>query len=178
MKVSHQDESTEPEPRAVHLIGNDPPALDEERRPRPDKAESKSGPDVTSEPIGVVTPVEHYGAERARKRVNRQPGQGIGGNLSRVARQPDRCHASAKVEVIATKRRILSLHEFSQRRSQDGELALKPNRLPAQPSKIKQQATFLTVTLTLQSSRTSVDSDSTDGVKSHIGCGNLRTRRL
>jgi hypothetical protein len=110
--------------------------------------------------------------------MDRQPGKDIRRNLSSVARQPDRGHATTQVEVIAPKRRILDFHEFTQRRSEDGKLPLKANRSPSQPSKIKQQATFLTATLALQSSGTPVNSDSTDGVQTHIGCGNLRTDRL
>lgn len=178
MEVSHQNESTEPEHRAVHLIRNNPPALDKRYLPRTAKPESKSGPDLASEPVRVVTPVEHDGAERAREHMDRHPGKDIRRNLSSMTRQPDRCHAAAQVEVIATKCRILDLHEFSQRRAEDGELSLKPNRSPSKPSKIKQETTFLTATLALQSSWTSVDPDGTDGVQSHICGGNLRTGRL
>ena len=178
MEVSHQDESTEPEHRSVHLVRNDPAALNENRRSPTPEPQSESGPDLASESIRVVTPVEHDGPKGARKRMDGQPGEGIGRYLSSVAGQPDRRHAAAQVVVITSKRRILDFHVLRQRRSEDRKLPLKPDRTPAQPSKIKQQATFLPPTLALQSNRTSVHPDCTDGVQPHVGSGNLRTDGL
>lgn len=176
-EVSQQDESSEPDNRPIYFVRDDAPSFDEQRLSRTAKAQSKSGPDLASEPIRVVALVEHRDLERARERVDRHTGEDIGRNRSIVAQQPDRGYAAIQIVVIAMKRRILELHILGERRSQYGKLALKSERPASEPSKIKHQATFVPTARPFEPRRAAVDTDGADGVQSHIGRGHLRTSR-
>ena len=92
-----------------------------------------------------------------------------------VARQPDCRDTATEVVVVATKRRILDFHVFRERGTKDRDFPLQPKRTATQPSKIKQQTTFLTAAGSFQSSGSSVYPDGAHSLQTHIGGGHLRT---